>query len=427
MSGFHDLNVNSKNDFMLHALYKLVQARQNYAKFINEPINCCNRLIFLRIFEPNNLNNWLMKYIWQLANFPKFKYDATKLLPLVEESAVLIGEVRGIMKGFTPALQDEVSAQVMLSEAIKTSEIEGEYFSREDVMSSLMMNLGLIDYVLPTKNKNADSIAKLMIEVRKNYNQPLTLKMILQWHKILMSHYNNIHAGALRSSSVQMQVISGRYGDIQVHYEAPPSKDLPQLLDNFFQWYKTFEDSTLGTIGEAIILSALSHLYFETLHPFEDGNGRVGRAITEKVLAEKLQSPLFISLSTCIEKNKITYYDEIKKAQRNLEVTDWLVYSIQVLIQSLKETVVVVQFVRKKTEFYDRYNKELNERQRKVVNKMFNQGISGFEGGMTAKKYMSINKTTKSTATRDLQELIDKNVFLQKGAGRSTSYDLNLN
>ena len=138
-----------------------------------------------------------MKYIWQLANFPKFKYDATKLLPLVEESAVLIGEVRGIMKGFTPALQDEVSAQVMLSEAIKTSEIEGEYFSREDVMSSLMMNLGLIDYVLRTKNKNADSIAKLMIEVRKNYNQPLTLKMILQWHKILMSHYNNIHAGAL--------------------------------------------------------------------------------------------------------------------------------------------------------------------------------------------------------------------------------------
>ncbi len=367
-----------------------------------------------------------MKYIWQLADFPKFKYDTSKLLALVEESVVLIGEVRGIMKGFSPALQDEVSAQVMLSEAIKTSEIEGEYFSREDVMSSLMMNLGLVDYVLPSKNKNADAIARLMIEVRKNYNQPLTLEMILHWHKILMKHHADIHGGALRSSSKPMQVISGRYGDIEVHYEAPPSKDLPLLLEVFFQWYRTFEDSTLGTIGEAIILSALSHLYFETLHPFEDGNGRIGRAITEKVLAEKLQSPLFISLSTYIEKNKSTYYNEIKKAQRSLEVTDWLVYSIQVLIEALKETVLVVQFVRKKTEFYDRYNRELNERQRKVINKMFNQGISGFEGGMTARKYVSINKTTKSTATRDLQELVDKDIFVRKGAGRSTSYDLNL-
>ena len=152
-----------------------------------------------------------MKYIWQLDDFPEFKYDTTKLLALVEESVVLIGEVRGIMKGFSPLLQDEVSAQVMLSEAIKTSEIEGEYFSREDVMSSLMMNLGLIDYVLPSKNKNADAIAQLMIEVRNNYNQPLTLEMMLHWHEILMKHHHNIHGGALRISSDPMQVISGRY------------------------------------------------------------------------------------------------------------------------------------------------------------------------------------------------------------------------
>ena len=148
----------------------------------------------------------------------------------MEESVVLIGEVRGIMKGFSPALQDEVSAHVMLSEAIKTSEIEGEYFSREDVLSSLMMNLGLIDYMLPSKNKNADAVAQLMIEVRKNYNQPLTLEMMLHWHEILMKHHNNAQGGALRSCSEPMQVISGRYGDIQVHYEAPPSKDLPLLV-----------------------------------------------------------------------------------------------------------------------------------------------------------------------------------------------------
>ena len=240
-----------------------------------------------------------------------------------------------------------------------------------------------------------------MIEVRKNYNEPLTLEMILDWHKVLMGGQNNIKGGALRSSCEPMQVISGRYGDIQVHYETPPSKYLPLLLEQFFKWYRGFEESTLGTIGEAIVLSGLVHLYFETLHPFEDGNGRIGRAISEKVLAKKLQSHLFISLSSSIEKNKSSYYDEIKKAQRNLEVTDWLIYFIDILIQSLKETVEVVQFVRKKTEFYDRYNAALNERQRKAINEMFNEGIAGFKGGMTVKKYISITKTTKSTATRD--------------------------
>ena len=265
-----------------------------------------------------------------------------------------------------------------------------------------------------------------MIEVRKNYDEPLTLEMILDWHKVLMTRQNNISGGALRSSSEPMQVISGQYGNIQVHYEAPPSKDLPQLLEQFFQWYSSFEESTLGAIGEAIILSGLVHLYFETLHPFEDSNGRIGRAISEKVLAEKLQSHLFISLSSSIDKNKSFYYDEIKKAQRNLEVTDWLIYFIDILIHALKETIEVVQFMRKKTEFYDRYNASLNERQRKAINKMFNEGVSGFKGGMTAKKYISINKTTKSTATRDLQELVDINIFVRKGAGRSTSYDLNL-
>lgn len=367
-----------------------------------------------------------MKYIWQLADFPHFRYDATRLTPLIEKSVVLIGEVRGIMQGFSSALQEEILGQVMMSEAIKTSEIEGEYFSREDVMSSLMMNLGVVKYVSPSKNRSADAITQLMIEVRKSYNKPFTLTMILHWHKLLMNHQRDIHAGMLRSSSEPMQVISGRYGDFEIHYEAPPSKDLPQFLSQFFQWYSSFENSTLGNMGEAIILSALSHLYFETLHPFEDGNGRIGRAIAEKVLAERLQYPLFMSFSTAIEKNKKIYYEEMKKAQRNLEVTDWLVYFLEILIQSLKETLQIVQFVRKKTEFYDRYNTVLNERQRKAINKMFDQGISGFQGGMTAKKYISINKTTKSTATRDLQELLDKEVFVRKGAGRSTSYDLNL-
>lgn len=214
----------------------------------------------------------------------------------------------------------------MLSEALKTSVIEGAYFSREDVMSSIKVNLGIKDFHHNTRNKKANAIAQLMIEVQKSSNVALTEDLLLQWHEILMNAEKGISAGAFRTGTEPMQVISGRYGDFTVHFEAPSSGDLPTLISRFLDWYHDFDQKQLGRVGEAMLFSSVVHLYFETLHPFEDGNGRIGRALAEKALVEKLKMPVFLSLSKAIEKDQKRYYSELKKAQRDLHITDWVRY-----------------------------------------------------------------------------------------------------
>ncbi len=199
-------------------------------------------------------------YIWQQKDFPNFRYDKEKLLLVVQDFTWLFGETNGLLQSLSDKEKQESFADIMLSEAIKTSEIEGEYFSREDVMSSLRMNLGLETHLSPTKNKKAESIAKLMIEVRKKYLEPLSLSLLLDWHKMLMEKEIGISAGQIRSSEEPMQVISGRYGDIEVHYDAPPSKELSKLLSDFIQWYSDFQALEIGKVGQAMLLSALSHL-----------------------------------------------------------------------------------------------------------------------------------------------------------------------
>ncbi|MDD4032569.1 MAG: DUF4172 domain-containing protein [Bacteroidales bacterium] len=367
-----------------------------------------------------------MEYIWQQKDFPNFRYKKEKILLFIQDFSLLFGETNGLLQSLTDEEKQESYAHIMLSEAMKTSEIEGEYFSREDVMSSLKLNLGLEPYLQPMKNKKAESIAKLMIEVRKNYMQPLSFSMLLNWHKMLMEKEVGINAGQIRAGSEPMQVISGRYGDIDVHYQAPPSNELNGLLDQFIQWYSDFQVTELGKVGQSMLLSALSHLYFETLHPFEDGNGRIGRALAEKALAEKIEIPVFISLSKCIERNKKRYYEEIKKAQRNLEVTDWVVYFCHLIMEAQEDARQTVLFTVKKTKFFDKFSDLLNERETKAIQKMMEYFTDGFEGGMTARKYISINNTTKATATRDLQHLTEINIFQRKGAGRGISYELNI-
>lgn len=365
-------------------------------------------------------------YIWKLDKFPDFTFQTEKLQLFVQHFALELGEANGILNTFSPEIRQEVFTELMLAEAMKTSEIEGEYFSREDVMSSLKVNLGMKDFHLSTRNKKANAIAQLMIEVQKNSNTPLTEDLLLHWHKILMDSEKGISAGLFRTGTEPMQAVSGRYGDFTVHYEAPPSGDLPKLISQFLNWYHTFDQKDLGKIGEAMLFSALVHLYFETLHPFEDGNGRIGRALAEKALVEKLKLPVFLSLSKAIEKDKKRYYSELKKAQRDLRITDWMMYFFNILQDALSDSKQVVLFTLKKANFFDRFKSELNDRQLKAVYRMMEKGGIPFEGGMTASKYMSLNKTSKATATRDLQHLNDIGALTKIGAGRSVSYQLNL-
>jgi len=365
-------------------------------------------------------------YSWQFKNFPDFTFDESNIQPQIENFALAIGEANGLLLGFSEASKQEIFIEMMLVEALKTSEIEGEFFSREEVMSSLKHNLGIKDFHQTTKNNKANAIAQLMIEVQNTYAKPLDETLILHWHKLLMNSEKRINAGKYRSGIEPMQVISGSHGNFTVHYEAPPSTELPNLMTNFFHWYQNFSKKELGKIGEAMLLSAIAHLYFETLHPFEDGNGRIGRALAEKALAEKLEIPVFISLSKAIEKNKAQYYSELKKAQRDLQITDWVIYFFNILTEAITDTKTLVLFRLKKTKFFEKFKNNLNERQLKTITKMMEQGENGFQGGMTAKKYISINKTSKATATRDLQELAEINAFVKIGAGRSVTYQLHL-
>lgn len=365
-------------------------------------------------------------YNWQLKNFPNFTFDKSEIQPIIEDFALALGEANGLLLGFSEATKQEIFIEIMLVEALKTSEIEGEFFSREEVMSSLKLNLGIKDFHQTTKNNKANAIAQLMIEVQNTYSKPLDEALLLHWHELLMNSEKGINAGQYRAGTEPMQVISGSFGNFRVHYEAPPSKDLPNLMKAFLDWYQNFSKKELGKIGEAMLLSAITHLYFETLHPFEDGNGRIGRALAEKAVAEKLDLPIFISLSKAIEKNKAQYYSELKKAQRDLQITDWIIYFFNILSEAVTDTKAVVIFTLKKTKFFEKFKNDLNERQLKAITKMMNQGEKGFQGGMTAKKYMAINKTSKATATRDLQQLAESNAFLKIGAGRSIAYQLHL-
>ncbi|MFN4198203.1 MAG: Fic family protein [Flavobacterium sp.] len=366
-----------------------------------------------------------MNYFWQQTDFPNFHFEGVYFISQIQEFAKEFGEVNGLLVNVTEENKKSILLHILVSEAIKTSEIEGEYFSREDIMSSLQHQLGIAEVTYTPKDKKAQAISELMLQVRKDYQKPFSLEMLKQWHTTLMRFDKTVNEGVWRSSAEPMQIISGRAGNIEVHFEAPPSDVLPQLMNDFEQWYHSFQYHDLGTTGRAMLRAALVHLYFETLHPFEDGNGRIGRALAEKALSETLETPIFISLSKKIEENKQAYYEHLKQAQRKQEVTEWLRYFFSVIKEAQKEVKETVRFVVEKAVFFDRYSHQLNERQSKVLRKMTDKGKFGFEGGMTSKKYMSITKTSKATATRDLQFLHEIGALTREGEGRGVKYHLN--
>lgn len=367
-----------------------------------------------------------MKYNWQLPGWPVFSFDITDIQPSILAFAKETGEITGMIQGLPNNLREETLLQLMMSEALKTSEIEGEYISREDVLSSLRNNLGMNDKPVPVKDRRATGIAQLMTEVRKSFQEPLTINMLKTWHGLLMGGTPNINPGEWRKGNAPMQVISGPIGREVVHYEAPPSEQVPTEMEGFIEWYSSSVFPLKGEIAEGVLRSAIAHLYFESIHPFEDGNGRIGRAVAEKALSQSLDRPVMLSLSKTIEKNKKDYYSALKDAQRSLNITPWIHYFTQVILDAQRDAKLMVQFTLKKARFFDHYGEKLNERQSKAVLKVMEQGVDGFEGGMTAKKYMSITRASKATATRDLQQLYDLGVFTREGGGRSVRYHLNL-
>src|SRR5690606_28414442 len=343
-------------------------------------------------------------YNWQYKDWPNFRFTLESLQTISISFAEELGVVNGLITGLNDDLKQETIIEILISEAIKSSEIEGEYMSRIDMMSSIKRNLGLRSDINVT-DKRVAGMATLMTEVRDSYLQDLSIEMIIKWHKVLMESFSTINAGQWREGSEPMQVVSGAYGREVVHYEAPPSEIVAQEMQTFINWFNKDDLSHLDKISRAIVKSAIVHLYFESIHPFEDGNGRIGRALAEYTLSHTLRSPVLLSISKVIEKNKTQYYEALKDAQSSLDITDWIVYFGNIILAAQIEAKLLVEFTVKKVKYFDSFKELLNERQLKAINRMFEAGVDGFQGGMTAKKYMAIAKTSKATATRDLQHL----------------------
>lgn len=362
-------------------------------------------------------------YNWQQKNWPNFSYNITSFEKRLYAFAVKSGRISGVLKALSQEDQLQSTIDILVTEAIKTSEIEGEYLSREDVMSSIKNNLG-VQVDKNVKNENAKGVANLITNIQNSYDKELSKEKLYEWHKMIFPTLTTINVGKWRTHTEPMQVISGRIDKPTVHFEAPPSKKVPLEMTNFITWFNSTAPSASKTIAHAPIRSAISHLYFETIHPFEDGNGRIGRAIAEKALSQTVGYPLLISLSSAIDAKRKLYYDALQEAQRSNDITPWLDYFIDVILNAQDASEILIDFTLKKTKLFDRYQNKLNDRQLKVVQRMLQEGPKGFEGGMTAKKYMRITQTSKPTATRDLQKLLSLGVFKVQGDGRSTSYEI---
>lgn len=367
-----------------------------------------------------------MTYNWQLPDWPAFKFNFQAIEDTLLQFAHETGDVSGMLRAMPDDAAQEAITQMLITEAIKTSAIEGEFFSRQDVMSSIRNQLGLNPVPEDVKDKKAQGAGELVVDVRRTYADPLTREKLFEWHKTLLRQSRHINTGAWRKDDAPMQVISGTIGRETVHFEAPPSGKVPAEMDRFIQWFNDTAPNGKQEIKNAPVRSAIAHLYFESIHPFEDGNGRIGRAIAEKALSQTNGRPVLLSLSASIEKNKKEYYAAFASAQRSNEITNWLIYFTGVVLQAQSEAKQMIELTLKRTKIFDKYKSDLNERQLKAINKMLDTLPEVFEGGMTAKKYMSITRTSKATATRDLQELSELGVLSAEGAGRSVHYNLNI-
>jgi Fic family protein len=232
--------------------------------------------------------------------------------------------------------------------------------------------------------------------------------------------------GQWRRHVEPMQVVSGAVGKPTVHFEAPPSSRVPKEMTRFISWFNETAAGGKLEIKRPLVRAAVAHLYFESIHPFEDGNGRIGRALSEKALSQGIGRPALLSLSRAIEAQRKKYYEALQTGQQSNEITPWVTWFVNMAVEAQKHAEEQIEFTLKKTKFFDRFKDELNERQVKVMRRMLEEGPKGFQGGMNAKKYMGITDTSKATATRDLQDLVEKGVLVPSGGGRSTRYEINI-
>jgi Fic family protein len=366
-------------------------------------------------------------YNWQQQDWPHFRYDLSSvydvLIAIAEKAGLLQGKIAHLLKD----QQIETMIDLMVEEAVKTSAIEGEFINRPDVRSSIRNQLGLNKKIIRVNDHRAKGIAELMIDVNNTFKQALTVEKLFDWHLMLLSASTTPHlrVGYWRTHEDSMDIVSEHNGRRVTHFEAPPSASVPAEMDEFISWFNSTAPGKSAAIKFAPVRAAIAHLYFETIHPFEDGNGRIGRAIAEKALSQGFGYPVTFSLSQAIDAKKKLYYSALHTASKSNEITEWINYFLHMILESQILIEKQINFILFKSKFFDTFQNDLNDRQFKVIGRMFEAGIKGFEGGMSAKKYMAITDTSKATATRDLQDLLMLGAIRQMGSGRSVRYEIN--
>ena len=361
---------------------------------------------------------------WQQPDWPNFSYDSKGLEPLEKQFLLKTGEFIGAFKHIGADDRDMLKIELISDEALKTSEIEGEILDRGSVQASLRQQFGIgTDTVrIPPAERG---IAEMMADLYKGFEAPLSHETMFAWHRMMMSGRSDIAAGGYRTHAEPMQVVSGRIDRPKVYFEAPPSSHMPEEMNAFVSWFNDTAPTGRSPLP-ALTRAGIAHLYFVSIHPFEDGNGRIGRALAEKSLAQNLGQPTLIALAYTIERSRKAYYEALEHNNRENEITDWLTYFAQTVLDAQANTNKRVDFYVGKAKFYEKYRGQLNERQEKVVARMFREGIEGFRGGLSAENYISISKTSRATATRDLQDLVAKGAFTKSGELRHTRYQLSL-
>ena len=366
-----------------------------------------------------------MSWNWEKPDWPNFTYNSMVLEPLEKQFLLQSGEFIGAFKHIGADDQDTLKIELISDEAVKTSEIEGEILNRDSVQSSLRHQLGL-GTEKPGISPAERGIAKMMVDLYRSFAGALTDKTMFDWHRMLLSGDTSIQViGGYRTHTDAMQVVSGPIHKRTVHFEAPPSSQVPDEMKQFITW---FNDTAPGGKNplSPLTRAGIAHLYFVCVHPFEDGNGRIGRALAEKSLAQNLGQPSLIALAYTIERKRSDYYASLEHNNKETEITSWLRYFANTVLEAQNNTIRRVDFYVAKAKFYEKHRGTLNARQEKVVARLFREGIDGFRGGLSAKNYISITGTSRATATRDLQDLIEKGALTKTGELRHTRYNLNL-
>ena len=362
----------------------------------------------------------MSKYIYQKENWTDFVWDNAIVSAVLGDVRLLQGKMLGQIHSLGFSSKEEKKLEMLTLDVLKSSEIEGETLNYEQVRSSVARRLGINTAGLVTSPRDVEGVVEMMLDATQNYSEPLTEDRLFGWHAALFpTGYSGMHKITVaRYRTEEMQIVSGAMGKEKVHYEAVAATDVEKEMKLFLDW---FNDDTIQI--DPVLKAAIAHFWFIIIHPFDDGNGRIARAISDRMLARSESSKeRFYSLSKQILAERNDYYAVLKKTQHNNDITDWLVWFLNCLKTALLETENSMQNILLKTEFWEKHNDILiNERQRLMINKLFDD----FYGKLTTSKWAKITKTSTDTALRDIKDLMEKGILQQEEAGgRSVNYSL---